>query len=231
MIDSRGTRKLALTLLSVATLTSWGHAAVLFDQMTSPSSTIIPSSWVAPDGTDSDTYSWDNFLLPQNSTVNEVWWVGGGGTPTRLTVRFYTGLAAAPDLQPTISSLPEEETEANYMRGYTFTSPASWNETDFGGGLKQYHVTLPTALDLAGNTVYWLKIEADVAGFPSWGLATATHGRDARHFRYITGMHMFQGVSGSEAFQLRGTAVPEPATMAVMGLGLLVLARRRRCAK
>jgi len=224
--------RLMLTIGALAVLPTSGNAVILFDQMTNPSTTMIQSAWFIPDGSDWDMYAWDNFLLPQDSTVQEVWWIGGGmqpspASPVGFTVRFYTGLAASPDLQPTISALPDDETEADYLKGYTFNNNA--NETPIAGSsLKQYHVTLPTPLDLQGNRVYWIKIEADVQGMPFWGVATATHGRDSRHFRYVTGIHMFQGATGSEAFQLVGTAVPEPSAMIALGIGVIALAAKRR---
>ena len=79
------TRLLRLLIGGVAFGALGARAEILFDQMTNPSNTIIPSSWVTPDGSDSDAYAWDNFLLPSDSTINEVWWVGGGGTITRMS--------------------------------------------------------------------------------------------------------------------------------------------------
>lgn len=176
----------------------------MFDQMTGFSPALILSSWLPPDGYDADAYAWDNFLLPYDSSINEVWWVGGGAPVTGFTVRFYTGLAGYPDYQPTITALPESETSADYLKGYRFSGTA--NETPIAGtSLNQYHVTLPTPLRLPGNTVYWIKIEGDVTGYPYWGLATATQGRDNQHFAFITGLHRFFSATGSEAFQLRGT--------------------------
>ena len=203
------TLALGLAILISAT----AQAEILFDQMTNFSPTIITTSWLPPDGFDGDTYSYDNFLLPFNSAITEVWWVGGGGTITGLTVRFYTGLAGAPDLQPTITALPENETPADYLRGYTFTG--NGNQTPIPGtSLFQYHVVLPTALSLPGNTVFWIKIEGDAVGYPSWGLATATHGRDSRHITYYTGLHQFLPQSTSDAFQLLGTTIPVPSAVA-----------------
>ncbi len=185
-------------------------------------------AWLPPNGFDADTYSYDNFLLANDSTINEVWWVGGGAAPSLFTVRFYTGLASAPDYQPTITALPESETAADYLKGYTFAGNA--NETAIqGSSLFQYHVTLPETLSLSGNTVYWIKIEADIAGYPSWGVAMSSHGRDARHITYFTGGPYFLAGSGSEAFQLLGTeAVPEPSSVIALGLGVVAILKRRR---
>lgn len=177
-------------------------ATLLYDQMTGYSSTIIPSSWFAPDGLDGDTYSWDNFRLTQPADVTEVWWVGGGGTISGVTVRFYEGLPAAPDYQPKISALPESETPADYLKGYRFTLQQA-NQTSLGGNLYQYHVALQTPLRLPGNKVYWVKIEGDCTNGNSWGIAQATHGRDGMHFRFITG-YVFQRITGDLAFQLKG---------------------------
>jgi hypothetical protein len=194
-------------LLGIASLlvATSARADILFDQMTNPQSGVIASSWLPPDGFDADTYSYDNFLLPSRSSINEVWWIGGGDPISGVTVRFYTGLAGAPDYQPTITALPENETSSDYLAGYAFSGNA--NQTAIpGSSLYQYHVVLPTALTLPGNTVFWIKIEGDQAyQGQGWGVARASHGRDSRHISYFTGLAQFLPGSGSEAFQLRGS--------------------------
>lgn len=194
----------ALVAAASCLLATSAWSDVLFDQMTNYSPTIIPSSWYAPDGLDGDTYAWDNFLLPYRSDIKEVWWVGGGGTISGVTIRFYEGLPAAPDMQPKITSLPESEKPTDYYKGYRFNL-ASINETPVGGGLNMYHAVLPTPLRLPGRKVYWVKIEGDCTNGHSWGLASGTHGRDTAYFRFITGW-LFHHLTGTLAFQLKGTA-------------------------
>jgi hypothetical protein len=210
-------------LLGVAAiLTSTNtRANILFDQMTGYSTTgFIVSSWFPPNGFDADTYSYDNFSLASNSTVNEVRWVGGNalgtayGSISGVTVRFYAS-ASFP--------LPEGETPAGYLAGYTFTGNA--NETAIPGtSLFQYDVVLPTSLSLTGGATYWIKIEGDsVNQFDGWGLAAAGQALDSYHINYVTGRASFLPAPGSEAFQLIGTAVPEPSSLAMLAGGLLTL--------
>lgn len=226
--------KILIGTLAILTSAST-RAAIVFDQMTNYSTTgFIVSSWFPPNGFDSDTYSYDNFTLTANSTINEVRWVGGNalgpayGSISGVTVRFYTGLAGAPNTQPTITSIPENETSADYLAGYTFSGNA--NETAIPGtSLFQYNVVLPTSLSLAGNTTYWIKIEGDSLNqFDGWGLAAAGQAFDSYRINYVTGRASFLPASGSEAFQLLGTPVPEPTSCALLmgGLGALLVFRR-----
>lgn len=197
--------------ISIAGVASCSNAAVLVDNMSNFSQTVLQSSWYAPNGLDGDTYLWDNFQVQYNSSVNEVWWVGSPATSvTGFTIRFYTGLASSPDYQPTITALPESETSANYLKGYRFNNTC--NETAIpGSSLKQFHAVLPTTMDLPGPAVYWIKIHANCSS-GTWGIAQATHGRGNGHFRFITGF-IFQTISGNLAFQLLGTSAA-PMTIA-----------------
>jgi hypothetical protein len=61
---------------------------------------------------------------------------------------------------------------------------------------------LPTTLTLPGNTVFWIKIEGDAVGFPTWGVARASYGRDERYFP-LHRRHPHVLRAGSEAFQLK----------------------------
>lgn len=205
-------RRLFLAIGFLVAGVSAHGSILLYDQMTNYNSTIIPSSWYPPDGLDGDTYAWDNFRLAKASDVTEVWWVGGGGTISGVTVRFYEGLASAPDYQPKITSLPESEKPSDYLKGYRFTL-AETHPVDLGGGLYSYHVTLQTPLHLPGNTTYWVKIEGDCTNGHSWGIAKATRGRDTMYFRFITGF-IFQRVPGGLAFQLRG----KPSVIPISGI-------------
>ena len=226
------TIKLSVTLALVGGLLSSSYGqTILYDKMSSSSSNIIQSAWFAPDGSDYDVYTWDDFKLTSDSTIKEVWWRGGNaitgpGGITGFSVRFYRSLPGGS--QPIISALPESETSADYLKGYDIQGLA--NETQIPGTyLSDYHITLPTALNLTGNTKYWVKITANMTSLPFWGLAQSTSSvGDGKNFRYFTGGPYFQLGSGDLAFQLRGSSVvPEPASMAALATGLMFIARRR----
>lgn len=220
----------ALSLLIGSANLSFGQT-VLYDKMTDSTTGILTSSWLAPDGTDYDTYTWDDFTFQGESTINEVRWRGGNSTNgpggiTGFTIRFYESIGGG--FQPKITQRPESETSLDYLKGYRVNGIA--NETPIPGtSLFEYRYTLPTSLTLPGNTKYWVKICADMDKLPFWGLATtASPLGDGSCFRFFTGSSQFHYWTGDTAFQLRGTtSVPEPAAIVGMGLGLGLLIRRR----
>lgn len=193
-----------LTCLALFALTA-ARADVLFDQMTNPSQTIFQSSWYAPDGSDGDQYIYDNFLIPGDSTVSEVWFVGTA-MQNNFTVRFYTGYPGYPDAAPSSVALAPDETAANYISSYTFTASSSNPTLIPGTGLYQQHVVLPTPITFTGNTVYWIRIVSD----GSFGWAQATHGRNNSHLTYISGLNRRLVYGGDLAFQLVGTPAVVP---------------------
>ena len=80
--------------------------------------------------------------------------------------------------------------------------------------------TVNPGLTLAGYPNTWTQFSVNVSG-----LGAPTNGRFA--FRYfVTGMNVNGDYIGID--DVAYTAVPEPATMAVLGLGAVALLRRRR---
>ncbi len=218
-----------LLLLAAATsLSAFGFGqTILYDKMTGATGGIIQSAWWEPNGTDYDVYTWDDFTLTANSTVNEVYWRGAGPDGiSGFSIRFYESIGGGS--QPKITALPENETPADYLKGYDVSGIAGATAVP-GTSLFEYHYSLPTSLTLQGNTKYWVKVTANMTTFPFWGMATSTSALgDGRNFRYFTGGPYFLPGNGDTAFQLRGTTtVPEPSTLVAAGIGLSLLVRRR----
>lgn len=197
-----------LAVLSVAARQA--GATILYDQTVGATGGLIPSSWWTPDGYDADTYAYDNFSLKTNSSVTDVYWRGGNifGIPAAVqsfTIRFYRSIAGGS--QPLIVSLPPDETPASYLQGFDVDITQAPSIPVKGTSLSEYHFHLPTPLLLKGRTTYWIKIEAAIAGYPSWGLAAGTHG-DGSHITYYTGGPYFLRGPGDTAFRLTGKVLP-----------------------
>jgi hypothetical protein len=227
-------RIIGLCIVLGAASASFGQT-VLYDKMTGASNGIITSSWWDPNGSDYDTYTWDDFQFNSVSTINEVRWRGGNSTTgpggiSGFTIRFYESIAGGS--QPKITALPESETAADYLKGFNVSGTA--NETAVPGtSLFEYSYSLSTPLTLQANTKYWVKICADMNTFPFWGMATSTSNLgDGKCFRYFTGGPYFLNGSGDTAFQLRGSStVPEPGAFAALGIGAGLLIRRKALKK
>ncbi|MBS1727720.1 MAG: PEP-CTERM sorting domain-containing protein [Armatimonadetes bacterium] len=225
------TKTAFLGLLLGASALGYGQT-ILYDKMSNAySGNIIQSAWWSPDGSDYDVYTWDDFTLSADSTISEVWWRGGNaitgnGGISGFSIRFYESITGG--FQPKITALPENETPADYLKGYDVSGTA--NETAIPGTiLSEYHYALPTSLTLKANTKYWIKIVANMGTFPFWGPTQGTGaGSDGQCFRYFTGGPYFQYGSGDIAFQLRGTStVPEPTGVATLLIGGAFALRRR----
>ncbi len=196
---ARGTSRATLEMLEVRRLLT---NQVVFEQPpVAGGGATIPSSWVHPDGTDSDMYAYDDFTLSANQAITEVDWRGGyayggiyGGV-TNFTITFYESIAGGS--QPHINNpqLPEI-----YLAHYNFGGIPTSTAVP-GTSLVDYQYVLPTPFQAAANTKYWIRIEAWQNGYPDWSLATGSGG-DGRHFAFSTGAARFSYGAGDECFKL-----------------------------
>lgn len=200
-----------LTLLSVK-----APAAIVF-QYPVTSGALIPSSWVFPEGSDSDIYSYDKFTVGAAASITDVDWIGGyihnaqWGRVNDFSITFYAS-SNANGFYPLLG-LPDTHEELALAQ-YELGSVAE--EQAVSGGLYRYHYTLPTPFDVVPGQTYWIRIEGYQPTLPDWGIARGTGGNGS-HIQYSTGTTMFRNFSSDEAFTL-STSIGPAYTVAASAL-------------
>lgn len=194
------------TVLAVL-LAASANAGEVYSKPPSATGGVNASSWVSPDGSDSDMYAWDDFTLPTTQTITEVRWRGGYalgapyGRATDFRVSFFDSVAGG--FQPLIVALPEHEDQEITIA--TFHTGDGAGETPagvFGGiAMYDYHFVLPTPVTLTAGVKYWLRVVAAQPVYPDWGMCSSPVG-DGSYFRYSTGLHMFHNISHNLSFSL-----------------------------
>lgn len=216
-IDSIPSAAPCLSALAlVALLATSAHGGEVFSKPPSASGGLNSSSWVDPDGSDSDWYAWDDFTLAGTHTISEVRWRGGYalgapyGHATDFRVSFFSSIAGG--FQPLIVALPDHEDQEITIA--TFHTNSNAGETPVGvfGGIAMYdyHFVLPTPVTLTGGVKYWFRVVASQTIYPDWGVTTGTGG-DGSHFRFSTGLSMFQNAPHDLAFSLHEAGSPPVA--------------------
>lgn len=160
--------------------------------------------------------AYDNFMLGTTSNVTSVSWVGSYFNPpqqgaiTAFTIQFYADAAGIPGASV-----------------YSTTINGTANETSLGNdsaGSPAFSYSAAVNFMAAGGTQYWMSIVPDLGFPPQWGWESGTGG-DGAAYQVFSGQG--SALANDLAFTLDGSPVPEPATLAALGLGALALIRRR----
>jgi len=241
----RADRLLAFAALALLALPA--RAGEVYAKPPSPAGGVNQSSWVAPDGSDSDMYAWEDFTLPVTQAITEVRWRGGYalGAPFGKVSEFRISIFPSniTGFEPLITALPEdEEGEAWLLNVHTGNNAGETPVGVVGGvALYDYRCVLPQPFVATAGVKYWIRLQASQPVYPDWGPTTGTGGNGA-HFRYVTGYHMFQSAPHDLSFALHarwedlgaglaGTAgVPKlsgSGTLAAGAPGTLTLASAR----
>ncbi len=195
----------------------------IYEQPIDPSGKFLLSSWLNPDGSDSDQYVWDNFTLQSNVTITEIDWFGvydptrfgAGGPVVDFSVSIYPSSLAG--TEPAVANPPLVQYQTGGNAGETS------NGTVAGGTLYAYKFSLPTPFVASAGVKYWVQIEAFQQGsLPDWCLVTSSGG-DGNHFRKTSGAGgdvMYRAFPEDAAFALQGfvTDVPTPTSAATATL-------------
>jgi len=166
----------------------------------------------------------DSFNLATNATVDSVSWYGVDLNelinltpinPTSFDIGIYADNGAG--LPGTLLSATTVGNSGN---------ATNTGQQLMGLTLYSYSADLTTSFAATANTKYWLKI-IDPTSNNDWFWASGS-GPDGNHAAQIGGS--WGTYADDMSFTLTGTAapVPEPATMAALGLGLAAFARKRR---
>jgi hypothetical protein len=208
-----GTQTLTVTDTANATITGSLGAATSgtgFTQPPNPSGGLIASSWLNPEGSDSDIYSYDNFTLPSNQSVTAINWRGGYiynamfSRANDFTITFFDSILNGAEPLVNNPQLPE-----TYLAKYRVGGNAgeTYAGTFGGAAMYDYAYTLGTPFQATGGHTYWVRIEAEQVGYPDWGIAVGTGG-NGQHYQFSTGAAQFSYRSGDEAFTLIATGTP-----------------------
>ncbi len=184
--------------------------------------------WIDPgpngNDLDSDAISYSGFVLNQSSTIRRIDWWGKGVHELGFQIEFWRQDPGTIAYQPMgVFRDVGAEPEASLLT-------TSYN-TASAGTFSHHWLDLPQPITLAANNAansrWFIAIIARTqVPFQTWDWAQGTNGTGT--FFWIRGAHMFFSSGDPRSFVLTGNAVPEPATLAVLGAGAVALLRRRR---
>ena len=210
---------LFLPILAVTLLPTCAKAVVLVDQHPAVTTSGFNSNLPA---VDSDQQIADDFTLSSLADIEIVEWSGyfvndslpGTTSSVDFIVRFFSG---APATTPLFS----ENVSATFVQTGT--------HSQIGDPLYRFSASLSSPLQLLGNTTFWLSVldtDADTTTNFRWLESTNTFNSESA-FRNGEGSAWIAD-DKDFAFTLSGTLIPEPSTLSLGSLGLLVAAYRLR---
>lgn len=166
------------------TLALGARADVLLGYPQDPGGVLIKSSWVPPDGSDSDEYAWESFPLKGASTITQIQWQGGA------PVNEYT---------ITLSATPVLPESPNVIARYVIAGNAGATPIGMVNGTMRYdyHLVLPTPLQISGGV--WINIE----GSNYWAISQGSGG-NGLHVTFYAGGPYFLNAQGDLAITLLG---------------------------
>lgn len=194
-------------LVLLTTLTPLATAGDVFSYPPSPTGGLLSSSWVSPDGSDSDVYAYNDFTLADSEAITEVRWRGGYaygaqyGKVFHFTITFFATNITG--FEPLIVTLPDPEGSEPALARYQVNGNAGESPAGSIGGVAyyDYRYVLPTPFNATGGVKYWIRVDGWQPTYPDWGMIRGTGGNGS-HFHFSTGSSMFHNYPGDTSFTL-----------------------------
>jgi hypothetical protein len=179
--------------------------------------------------------SFDNFALGSSASVEKISWTGfwmdfGNPVPAAAPspdvlswdIAFHADNAGVPGPQLFLESFSAANVSSGFLGTGIFTAGSSYNVSFY-----QYSAELTAPFSVTPATQYWVSVlsRSDVYN-PAFVLRGATGGDDSSYQQQLgAGLSVVAAgaVARDRAFVLEGTVVPEPSTVGIGAVGLLLL--------
>lgn len=175
----------------------------VYEQPMAPAGGVTRPSqlWIDPSGQndlDSDAIAWEDFQLPQDTTITRLRWWGQVAPPLGFEIGFFNQdpgtVAVQPDIfghgGPPISEL-------------IYTNAT---QTPVGGNLYRFDLDLVTPLSFAANTRYFVSVIGRTpVPYAEWRWAASSSGPNGT-FWWSRGAHMYFHLPESRAMALATAA-------------------------
>ncbi|MBS1717562.1 MAG: PEP-CTERM sorting domain-containing protein [Armatimonadetes bacterium] len=190
--------------------------------------------WVDPNGQnnlDGDAICYEDFTLANDSSINHIEWWGDGPPNQGFQIEFWKQDPGTIAYQP-YAVFREQGAQPEFA-----TTTTSYSFSGDPSGTTHYSFDFTSPVNLAANNASnprWFVAVIGLTDVPylEWNWAQGLGGSN-RTFQFVRGGNegggdLYRALPEGRAMLLSGTAVPEPATLSVLGLGALALIRRRR---
>jgi hypothetical protein len=170
--------------------------------------------WIDPTGQndlDSDAIAWEDFQLPQDTTITSVRWWGEVGPSLGFRISFYNQDPGTIAVQPDIFA-----PGSGPISQVVYPSVA---QMPVGGGLYRFEVQLAQLLTFSANTRYFVSVVGRTPiAYATWGWAASSSGPNGT-FWWQRGAHMYFHLGESRAMALATAAGWEIGTPYCFGDG------------